>query len=108
MNHITARTLVVYQSKIFDYLLEIEIVVQEILIDVIISDFLKPTIDRLSEQLYRNIWLPVTLMLDKEKVDRLISTTVNKFFKDMHGDDRIVASDIEFDDTPSKWRLPQD
>jgi hypothetical protein len=67
--------------------------VQGTLVDLIVADFLQPTIDRLSEQLHRNITLVVKLVLDGAKVKRQIASKSAANFRDLVGEVRIVASD---------------
>lgn len=67
--------------------------VQDTLTDVVVADFLKPKIDRLSEQLRRNIGLTVKLALGDSKVQRKIFSSKHDAFKELDGEVRIVASD---------------
>jgi hypothetical protein len=66
--------------------------VQEILTDAITTDFLQPTIDRLSEQLRRNIALTVKLALDGQRVQRRILSVQRDGFQKLDGEVRIIAS----------------
>lgn len=61
--------------------------------DVIVADFLQPTIERLSAQLSRNIELTVTLAFEGERVQRKICSAQHDARKYLVGEVRIAASD---------------
>lgn len=63
----------------------------EMYLDAIIEDFVLPTIERLSDQLKRNILLDVCISLSDNRVVRHISTRKKEKMEDLHGEMRIVA-----------------
>lgn len=65
----------------------------EIIVDVIADDFLVPTIDRLSRQLNRNIFLDVSLRFLEKKAYRKLEVSKKTDQPDLHGNVRVVASD---------------
>jgi hypothetical protein len=65
----------------------------EVLAEIITVDFLRPSIERLGEQLRRNIGLKVKLVLDKETIQREIFSTMRDDFQSINGEVRVLASD---------------
>ncbi len=67
--------------------------VTEVIVDAIIDDFLQPTIERLGEQLRRNIELSLKLALGNESVQRHIISSRRDHFDNIIGEVRVLAAD---------------
>jgi hypothetical protein len=74
------------------------------IVGVIIEDFLIPTIDRLSDQLKRNIHLNVELKIDGAITHKEIAAKSRSDYDELAGVVRIVASDTAVPDR-YKYRL---
>ena len=61
--------------------------------EVIVSDFLQPTVERLSQQLRRNIKLKLKVVLHGETAERRISSSNQEGFETLDGETRVLASD---------------
>ncbi|MCB5426410.1 hypothetical protein H0274_14190 [Altererythrobacter sp. CC-YST694] len=61
--------------------------------EVIASDFLLPTIERLSQQLRRNIRLRLKVVLDGDATESRISSPEQAGFGSLDGEVRVLASD---------------
>lgn len=61
--------------------------------EVIVFDFLLPTIERLSEQLQRNIRLILKVALDGDTTECRISSPEQTGFEFLDGEARVLASD---------------
>lgn len=61
--------------------------------EVITSDFLLPTIERLSQQLQRNIRLKLKVVLDGEATECRISSSGQAGLESLDGEARVLASD---------------
>lgn len=61
--------------------------------EVIASDFLLPTVERLSEQLQKNIRLGLKVVLDEDTKEFEISSSEQTNFEYLHGEVRVLASD---------------
>jgi len=72
--------------------------IADVIADVIIADFLKPTVERLGKQLGRNIHLNVILKIDGDLASREIASTHRAGFTDLAGKARISASDTAISD----------
>lgn len=61
--------------------------------EVIASDFLQPAIERLSQQLHRNIKLRIKVVLDGETAESCICSSKRDGFEMLDGETRVLASD---------------
>ncbi|WP_156404964.1 hypothetical protein [Sphingomonas sp. Root241] len=61
--------------------------------EVIASDFLQPTVERLGQQLRRNIKLRLKVALDGESTECRISSSEQEGFEILDGETRVLASD---------------
>ncbi len=68
------------------------------LIEAILTTFLRPTVDRLSEQTSRAIGLDIKLKVDGEIAERRLISTLAGDLAALSGEVRIVASDTAVSD----------
>jgi hypothetical protein len=61
--------------------------------EVIASDFLQPTVERLSQQLRRNIRLRLKITLDGNVAECRIFSSQQEGFETLDGETRVLASD---------------
>lgn len=61
--------------------------------EIVASDFLVPTIERLSEQLQKNIRLRFKVVLDGDAIECRISSPEQTGFAFLEGEARVLASD---------------
>ena len=66
--------------------------------DVIASDFLQPTVERLGQQLGRNIRLRLKVVLDSETTECRILSSEREGFETLDGEARVLASDTAIAD----------
>jgi len=67
--------------------------VTEVIADAIITDFLQPTIERLGEQLRRNIEVSLKIAFGNESLERHIISSKRDHFDNLVGEVRVLTAD---------------